>query len=419
MKDAAWNGDYTLNYNYEAPFYAAFPTNHVELADSFDQPILDWLPNTQALAAKNGWGGAYYRVHIGPLPNGSGDTSEWNQKFNGAFAASVMIAHWNATRDVAYAGHIYETLKQLATFWQGYLRKDVARWVIDNDAQHEGNPNPQMNGVMSLGFVRCLLQGTIDVATALNVDAPLRDVWKERLANLSAFPTFQMNGKTVFRYTEVGLDWNGGNAIGIQHIYPANQIGLGSDPTVLATARNMVDAMARWNDDNGTNTFYPAAARVGHDPSDILTHLASWVSGHSYPNLHIHTNGGGIENLNTVPSTLGEMLLQSFQGKLRVFANWPATADARFGDLRAWGAFLVSSQIKAGAVQYVRIASERGGSVVLVNPWPGQKLHVYRNGNDAGSVGGVEVAIPTAKGDVVSVAPDGTSFAEIMARISM
>jgi hypothetical protein len=30
--------------------------------------------------------------------------------------------------------------------------------------------------------------------------------------------------------------------------------------------------------------------------------------------LHIHTNGGGIDNLNTVPSTLGEMLLQSFQG---------------------------------------------------------------------------------------------------------
>jgi alpha-L-fucosidase 2 len=26
MRDAAWNGDYTLNYNHETPFYAAFPT---------------------------------------------------------------------------------------------------------------------------------------------------------------------------------------------------------------------------------------------------------------------------------------------------------------------------------------------------------------------------------------------------------
>jgi alpha-L-fucosidase 2 len=423
MKDPAWNGDYTLNYNYEAPFYAAFPTNHVELADSFDQPILDWLPNARALAAKNGWGGAYYRVHIGPLPNGSGDTNEWNQKFNGAFAASVLITHWYATRDGAYAGHVYETLKQLSTFWQGYLRQDGARWVIDNDAQHEGNPYPQMNGVMSLGFVRYLLQGTIDVATALNVDAPLRDIWKERLANLAAFPTFQKNGKTVFRYTEVGLDWNGGNSIGIQHIYPGGQIGLASDPTLLATARNMVDEMARWNDDNGTNTFYPAAARVGHDPSDILTHLAAWVAGHAYPNLHIHTNGGGIENLNTVPSTLGEMLLQSFQGKLRVFADWPVSstgsADARFGDLRAAGAFLVSSRVQAGVVQYVRVASEQGLPAVVVNPWPGKMLRVFRAGVDGGTASGAEVTLPTAKGEVLTLVPDGTSWAEAVSRMAM
>ena len=78
------------------------------------------------------------------------------------------------------------------------------------------------------------------------------------------------DGKKVFRYTEVGLDWNGGNAIGVQHIYPGSQIGLGSDATLLATAQNMITEMARWNDDNGTNTFYPAAARVGHDPNDIL-----------------------------------------------------------------------------------------------------------------------------------------------------
>jgi alpha-L-fucosidase 2 len=419
VKDPAWNGDYTLNYNYEAPFYAAFPTNHVELADSFDQPIVDWLPNAQALATKNGWGGAYFRVHIGPLPNGSGDTNEWNQKFNGAFAASVMIMHYYATRDATYATRIYDTLKQLSIFWQGYLRKDGARYVIDNDAQHEGNAYPQMNGVMSLGFVRFLLQATIDVSTALNVDATMRDVWKDRLANLSAFPTFTKNAKTVFRYTEVGLDWNGGNTIGIQHIYPASQIGLGSDATLLQTAQNMITEMARWNDDNGTNTFYPAAARVGHDPKDILTHLASWIASRSYPNLHIHTGGGGIENFNTVPSTLTEMLLQSFQGKLRLFADWPTTSDARFASLRAFGAFLVSSRLKGGAVQYVQIASEQGGPAVLVNPWPAKTLRLFRDGADAGTVTGPEVTLPTGKGETLSLAPDGTSYADIVSRMAM
>jgi hypothetical protein len=417
MRDPAWNGDYGLDYNYEAPFYAAFPTNHVALADNYDQPIIDWLPNARAEAAKHGWTGAYYRVHIGPLPNGSADTNDWNQKFNNAFAASVMISHYQATRDPAYAARIYETLKEMSTFWQDYLKSDGARYVVYSDPQHQGGTDPQVNGVMSLGFVRLLLQGTIDVSTALGVDAAARAVWQERLAKLSVFPTFARNGKTVFRYTEVGLDWYPQNAVGIHHIYPAGQIGLDSDPTLLATAQNMIDEMARWNDQNGTNTFYPAAARVGHDPADILLHLDAWVQGNAYPNLHIHTGGGGIENLNTVPSTLSEMLLQSFQGKLRLFANWPTSSDARFGNLRARGGFLVASRLKGGAVQYVRIASEQGQTAVLVNPWPQKTLRLYRNGVDAGTTSGGELTLPTAKGDVLTVAPDGTTYAQIIAAL--
>ncbi len=419
MKNPSWNGDYTLNYNYEAPFYFAFPTNHVELGDSYDAPIIDWLPNALDLATQRGWSGAYYRVHIGPLPNGSSDTNEWNQKFNGAFAASVMLMHYYTTLDPNYAASIYETLKQLSVFWQDYLRLDGDRYVIDDDSQHEGDPNPQMNGVMSLGFVRMLLKGSIDVATALDLDADLRTIWQDRLDKLSAFPTFVRDGTTVFRYTEVGREWNDGNAIGNQHIYPADQIGLGSDPALLETGKNMIAAMGRWSDGNGTNTFYPAAARVGHDPQEILDRLQQWVNGNSYPNLHIHTGGGGIENFNTVPATIAEMLLQSFQGKLRVFANWPADAPARFGDLRAYGAFRVSSDRRDGAVGYVRIISEVGGPAVLVNPWPEGDVRVYKNGADAGTLSGPELTLDTVAGDVVHLAPDGTSYDTVLERMHM
>jgi len=152
--------------------------------------------------------------------------------------------------------------------------------------------------------------------------------------------------------------------------------------------------MGRWSDGNGTDTFYPAAAIVGHDPADILTHLEGWIRGNTYPNLHIHTGGGGIENLNTVPATIDEMLLQSFQGKIRPFANWPAGTSGRFGDLRAFGAFLVSSDIRANVVQYLRVISERGRPVTIVNPWPaGTMLRLYRNGMDAGPLTGAELTI--------------------------
>jgi len=411
-RNSDWRGDYHLNYNIEAPFYFAMPTNHVELAAAYDKPLLDWIPKAQAAAAANGYSGVYYPVGIGPFAMDT-DGNYHNQKTNGAFGATVMLDRYYATADTAYAATIYDYLKQNAIFWQNYLTWDGSRYVIQNDAQHEGDAYPQTNGIMSLGVVRYLLQGSIDASAALGQDASLRATWQNILNNLSAFPTQTRNGQTVFRYTEVGRDWNDGNSIGIQHIYPGRQIGLSSSPTLLQTARNMIGQMARWNDGNGTNTFYPAAARVGYDPGTILTRLASFVGSASYNNLHIKTGGGGLENFNVVPATLAEMMLQSFQGKLRIFPNWPSATDAKYGDFRADGAFLVSSALKNGQVRYVRLVSEKGKTATVVNPWSGQTVRVYRNGNDAGTLSGAELTIATSANETIHLAPNGTSYSAI------
>jgi alpha-L-fucosidase 2 len=416
----AFNGDYTLNYNYEVPFMMALPTNHVDLAKSYDEPVLDWIPNAQAEAAANGWTGAYYRVHIGPLPNGSADTNEWNQKSLGAYAATNMIMRYYYTRDTNYANSgIYNYLKQVALFWQNYLVFDGTRYVITNDAQHEGDSGTQTNGIMSLGLVRFLLQGCIDMSTDLTVDSSLRSTWQNILSHMSAFPTQTRNSQTVFRYTEVGRDWNDGNSIGIQHIYPASQIGLDSDPTTLQIALNTVDQMARWTDQNGTNTFYPAAARVGYNPTTILTQLDGWVAGNTYPNMFIHTSGGGVEGFNTVPATLAEMFIQSYQGKIRIFANWPTNTNAKFGDLLAYGGFLVSSDIRSNVVQYVRFVSQNGRSLTFHNPWPGQTLVLYRNGVSSGALTGTDITITTSTNEVLHVAVNGTSYSSILSAMAL
>ena len=48
---------------------------------------------------------------------------------------------------------------------------------------------------------------------------------------------------------------------------------------IVQQYRDRVGQMGRWSDQNGTNTFYPAAARVGYDPNTILTRLDDWVAG--------------------------------------------------------------------------------------------------------------------------------------------
>jgi hypothetical protein len=135
--------------------------------------------------------------------------------------------------------------------------------------------------------------------------------------------------------------------------------------------------------------------------------------------MHIHTGGGGIENFNTVPSTICEMFIQSFQNKLRLFPDWPVSTYAKFGDLLTYGGFLVSSDMEKNAVQYVRIISTMGRSCTFVNPWTGQALRIYRNGIDSGTVTGSEITLATSVNETIHIAPDGTSYGEILARMSM
>jgi hypothetical protein len=71
-----------------------------------------------------------------------------------------------------------------------------------------------------------------------------------------------------------------------------------------------------------------------------------------------------------VNAPLQEMMLQSWDGALRIFPAWPRTVDARFGRFRAEGAFLVSAAWSQGRVQSLEIRSERGALCHLYSPWP-------------------------------------------------
>ena len=208
--------------------------------------------------------------------------------------------------------------------------------------------------------------------------------WQHILDHLSGYPVYERDGVEVFRYSEVGQDWEDGSCmVGLQHIYPADTLDLDSDPKLLETAKNTITAHYwGWDDNNHTMSFMPAAARVGYDPETILRNLRekSLSPEHAQPNLYLKYGGGGIEACSTVTATLQEMLLQSCRGTVRVFADWPKARDAAFTDLRAYGAFLISAKLSGGIVQSVRVVSEKGRPLTLINPWPGQAVRLTREG---------------------------------------
>ena len=119
----------------------------------------------------------------------------------------------------------------------------------------------------------------------------------------------------------------------------------------------------------------------------------------------IFGGGGGIENCSGVPATINEMLLQGHAGVLRVFPVWPRERPARFGRLRAPGAFLVSSELRDGEVKSLTLESEAGRDCTLHNPWPGREVTLTRNGRVAENLKGELLRFPTRVGERVAMSP--------------
>ncbi len=409
-----WMGDYHLNYNHMAPYYGLYASNHLEQAAPYEAPILAFEDRGRFYASELlGVRGIYFPVGIGPkgvettwdsapvdalTPHYHGEGLFFGQKSNSSYAVVNMAMRWQATYDLDYARKVYPFIRCVADFWQDYLRWDGNRYVSASDSIHEGS-GEDLNSILSLGLIRCVLETAIDMSRSLEVDHELHGTWHHILDHLSDFPTFQRNGTTVFRLSEQGVDWwESGNTLAIQHIYPAGAIGPDSDPALLQISRDTITAQDRWFDQNGMNSLYPAAVRVGYAPELILAKLHEHCGQQRYPNGFMIDNPHGIETCSTVPNTINEMLCTSHGGTIRLFWNWPRQNDAVFYNLRQHGAFLVSAELTGGVVAGVDVLSEKGRICRLLNPWPGASLRLEHPDGSAQTLTGEVVAFPTVQG---------------------
>lgn len=420
-----WSGDYHLNYNHFAPYYGLFSSNHIEQAIPCNIPILAQRERGEYYSHKvcGIEGGIMLPVGVGPLGIETTRRNElmerhrahwieegsvqdeglfYGQKSNSSYCVVNMAQHFYSSYDSLYTSMYYPFVKGVATFWEHYLTFEDDRYVIYNDAIHEGTIGT-MNPILSLGLVRLVIQTAIDMSKELHLDSDRRGKWQHILTNLSDYTYQERDGKKVFRYSETGTDWWGDNTLGIQHIYPGGQIGLHSSPELLQVAHNTIDVMQRWIDFNGSNSFFPAAVRVAYDPEIILDQMHNYCK-NTYPNGFQLNNPHGIENFSTVPNTINEMLCMGHGGILRVFPAWPKNRDASFHQLRVHGAFLVSSELKNEGVQFIEVLSEKGRTLDLLNPWDKGAL-IHRPGQKKELVRGKRIKIETSAGERILIRP--------------
>ncbi len=415
----AWNGDYHLNYNFQAPFYSLYSANRIEQADPQDSPLLDFMQRGEWYAKNiTNTRGILYPVGIGPLgievtrnfgqyrnsKNFEKGGLFFGQRSNSAYGLINMAQRWRCTYDLKYGKKIYPYALAVVDFWEDYLKFEAGRYVIYNDAIHEGSGNDK-NPILSLGLVRNAFDLIIDLSSSLKINEERQAKWRHILSNLSDFPLQERNGRTVFRYTEEGVSWWEGNGLGIQHIYPANAITPDSKPELLKIAGNTIDEMKRWHDSNTSNSFFVAAIRVGYNPDTIIGELRNYAL-NAYPNGFQMNNPHGIENSCTVVNAVNEMLCMSAGNVIRLFSVWPKEMNAGFNNILAWGAFLVSAKLHDKIISDVKIISEKGKDCTLVNPWPGSDVLVLENGKPVSCIfTGEKVTFKTLPGKIYLVSP--------------
>lgn len=123
----------------------------------------------------------------------------------------------------------------------------------------------------------------------------------------------------------------------------------------------------------------------------------------------------GLEPMGILGQAVNEMLMQSYDGKIRVFPATPADWPAAF-TLRAVGGFLVASEIEAGhAPDYVLVTSLLGKECRVVSPWIGVSVVVQNVSGETQPVRGATldrgvVSFPTARDATYLLRPAGSVF---------
>ncbi|MCF7973192.1 MAG: glycoside hydrolase [Phycisphaerae bacterium] len=120
------------------------------------------------------------------------------------------------------------------------------------------------------------------------------------------------------------------------------------------------------------------------------------------------------QRLGRVADALHNALLQSVppgpaqNPVIRVYPAWPKQWDAAY-TLLARGAFLVSSSMTGGQIEFVQIQSQKGGECRLRNPWPDRTVTLHRNGDRGEDLSGSLLTFSTSVDETIVVAIKGVT----------
>ncbi len=403
----AWHGDYHMNYNTQQPFWLTFSSNHLEKNLSYVN-LVEFLFDLSKKWAKEYYNlpGAYFPHSAYPvdMTMNSYPVPHWGWEIcETPWTVQGLWWHYLYSGDTEYLRtRAYDPIKAAVEFLVGYMKRPEARGPQWNDTKYHIFPTipPELYALrpgfrynydctVDLTLVKFIFKAFQDAAKVLgreNEEEQLLADVRDILNNYPEYPTANSErfGKVLVSVPgeHSQVVYNVPNAL--ITVFPGEDHGLHSDSATLELLKN---TLRNQQNEGGNDLVFRnlQAVRLGMLdigkfkrqinycllPNGTASDRAMQVHGRYEDRGNygfMDKMGVWFENF-ALPVVINECLMQSYDGTIRLFPNWPPEKNAEFHNLRAAGAFLVSAALEKEKVNAIEITSEAGGRLKVVLPW--------------------------------------------------
>ena len=380
----AWHGDYHMNYNTQQPFWLTFSSNHLEKNLSYVN-LVEFLYPLSRKWAKEYYNlpGAYFPHSAYPvdMTMNSYPVPDWGWEIcETPWTVQGLWWHYLYSGDTEYLRtRAYEPVKAAVEFLVAYMKRPEARGPQWNDTKYHIFPTipPELYALrpgfrynydctVDLTLVKFIFKAFQDAAKVLgreNEEQKLLSDVRDILNNYPEYPTANSE-----RYGKVLVSVPGEHSQVVYNVpnalitvFPGEDHGLHSDSATLELLKN---TLRNQQNEGGNDLVFRnlQAVRIGMLdigkfkrqinycllPNGTASDRAMQVHGRYDDSGNygfMDKMGIWFENF-ALPVVINECLMQSYDGTIRLFPNWPPEKDAEFHNLRAAGAFLVSATLE-------------------------------------------------------------------------
>jgi len=393
-----WSGDYHLDMNVQQSYWPIYTANRLNLGEPMYRTFSKCLPRWQRQCKEfYGFDGVWSGCAIGPKGERVwGYTGVCLWPGNTAWLAHHYWLHFLYSQDTEFLREQALPIMRLSFLTYANLleRGDDGRLHVplsyspewtEGDLPEFRDPN------CDLALIRFLAGAILDAEKQLGEPDPLAKRAREVLEQLVEYPR---KGNTLYIAADRPMSHSHRHLSHLMAIHPLGLITIDGNDTDRAIIRDSITDLRYQGTGQWAGHTMPSASMIA---SRAGYGNMAWQMLDMYANLFIrpntmhinrdvrkfglsyfdHTQPMTLEGGFATAAALMEMLLQSYNGTIRVFPSMPDRwHGASFVDLRAEGAFLVTATLSAGQTRFVRITSEAGLTCKLKNPFGTQNAEL-------------------------------------------